>query len=90
MTRVFYYFDNWKDNPDDIWDTDYSSDNWKPECVTIKSDTGQHLQFLQCLNQVLMHTNILWLYLDIMVLFENKNMSLWKKLISAAFQLKIN
>ena len=27
---------------------------------------------------------------DIMVLFENKNMSLWKKLISAAFQLKIN
>ena len=42
----------------DIWDTDYNSDNWKPEyhdnlCyMTIKSDTGQHLQFLQCFRYI--------------------------------------
>ena len=33
----------------DIWDTDYNSDNWEPEFMTFKSDTGQHLQFLQSL-----------------------------------------
>ena len=33
----------------DIWDTDCNSDNWKPESMTIKSDTGQHSQFLQFL-----------------------------------------
>ena len=35
----------------DIWDTDYISDHCEPEfnlCnLTVKSDTGQHSQFLQ-------------------------------------------
>ena len=31
------HFDKWKDNPGDfdIWDTDYNSDNWEPEFMTI-------------------------------------------------------
>ena len=38
----------------DIWDTDYNSDNWEPEFMTIivfrtiNCDTGQHSQFLRC------------------------------------------
>ena len=33
-------FDNWKDSPGDLWhlkhvDTDYNSDNWEPEYMTI-------------------------------------------------------
>ena len=37
----------------DIWDTDYNSDNWEPECyLTINCDTGQHSQFLQCLKEI--------------------------------------
>ena len=30
----------------DLWDTDYNVDNWEPEFMTIKSDTGQYSQFL--------------------------------------------
>jgi hypothetical protein len=31
----FCHFDDWKDNPGDLWDTDYNSDNWEPEFMTI-------------------------------------------------------
>ena len=38
-----------KDNPGDLWDTDYNSDKGEPEfMMTIKSETGQCLQFLRC------------------------------------------
>ena len=42
----------WQRQSCDIWDTDYNSNNWKSEFMTIfgyltiKSDTGQHSQFL--------------------------------------------
>ena len=37
---IFDNFDNWKDSTGDIWDTDYNSDNWEPEFMTIDCDTG--------------------------------------------------
>ena len=33
--NCFCHFDNWKNNPGDLWDTDYNSDNWEPEFKTI-------------------------------------------------------
>ena len=33
--NCFCHFDNWKNNPGDLWDTDYNSDNWEPEFMTI-------------------------------------------------------
>ena len=38
----------------DVWDTEYNSDNLEHDnlcALTINSDTGQHLQFLQCLER---------------------------------------
>ena len=33
--NCFYHFDNWKDNPGDIWYTDCNSDNWEPKLMAI-------------------------------------------------------
>ena len=33
--NCFCHFNNWKNNPGDLWDTDYNSDNWEPEFMTI-------------------------------------------------------
>ena len=42
------------------WDTDYSFD-WEPDIMTIKSDTGQHSQFLRCLCRLfLLRFYIVW------------------------------
>ena len=32
---IFYHFDNYKDKTFDIWDTDYNSDSWETEFMTI-------------------------------------------------------
>ena len=51
----------------DIWDTDYNSDNWEPEFVTIivylaiNCDTGQHSQFLRCFWQLCLVVARKWL-----------------------------
>ena len=45
--------DNYKDNPRDLWPVRHWFQFWQPEFmiifVPIKSDIGQHLQFLRCL-----------------------------------------
>ena len=55
--KIFDNFYNWKDNPGDLWHLRHWLQFWqlRPKIhdnlcyLIIKSDTGQHSQFLQCL-----------------------------------------
>ena len=54
--NCFYNFDNWKDNPGDLWHLRYWLKCWQFRtwirdnlcCLTFKSDTGEHSHFLRC------------------------------------------
>ena len=57
----FCYFDNWKDNPGDLWHLRHWLQFWQLRTwihdnlwyLTINCDTGQHSQLLQCFNLLL-------------------------------------
>ena len=54
--NCFCHFDNWKDNPGDMWHLRHWLQFWQLRIwihdnlcyLTINCDTGQHLQFLWC------------------------------------------
>ena len=54
--NCFCHFDNWKDNPGDLWHLRHWLQFWQLRIwihdnlcyLTINCDTGQHSQFLQC------------------------------------------
>ena len=62
--NCFCHFDNWKENPGDLWHLRHWLQFWQLRTwihdnlcyLTINCDTGQHSQFLRCL--------ILWLCVD--------------------------
>ena len=55
--NCFCHFDNWKDNPGDLWHLRHWLQFWQLRTwihdnlcyLTINCDTGQHSQFLRCL-----------------------------------------
>ena len=56
IETIFDNFDNWKDSPVDLWHLRHRLQFWQLKTwihdnhfyLTIKSDTGQHSQFLRC------------------------------------------
>ena len=61
--NCFCHFDNWKDNPEDLWHLRHWLQFWQLRTwihdnlyyLTINCDTGQHSQFLRCLISYLSH-----------------------------------
>ena len=55
--NCFCHFDNWKDNPGDLWHLRHWLQFWQLRTwihdnlcyLTVNCDTGQHSQFLRCL-----------------------------------------
>ena len=58
--NCFCHFDNWKDNPGDLWHFRHWLQFWQLRTwihdnlcyLTINCDTGQHSQFLRCLHNI--------------------------------------
>ena len=64
IIQLLLPFDNWKDNPGDLWHLRHWLQFWQLRTwihgnlcyLTIKSDTGQHSQFLQCFRETQKNT----------------------------------